>query len=153
MPEPFEKGLDSGMRHLDGELRTYRLVIALQPLPAPEREAFMKGFLKAYAEADNGAEGERYADILQASVATTTALHEQALDEGKRHATSQVTDAYIQNFIRSFGASGGRALAWKAGYIEGFAQEIKNRKPEFDKENLYGQAETMYNALKRPLRL
>jgi len=45
---------------------------------------------------------------------------------------------------------GGFELGWNAGYIEGLVQEMF-KKTDGDKENLYQEAEIMYNSLKSAL--
>ena len=144
----YQKGFERGREYRNGEVRDYRLVIELYPLSQPNRDKFLLGFNGAYVQANDRAQGEKYVNILNQSLAG--GVYEQAFELGQKHANSQVTDAFIQTTIsRSLGL-GGFELGWKAGYIEGFTQEMSKKK-DGDKENLYREAETQYNSLRSAL--
>lgn len=93
------------------------------------------------------ARGEKYAETLKQAISGE--VYEQAFEIGKKHANKQVTDELVQSTIsRSLGL-GGFELGWKAGYIDGVVQEEMKKKKDVDKENLYIEAETTYNFLKK----
>lgn len=149
MSSPSQDGRRLGREHVAGEVPTYRLVIALRDsrLSIADREAFLKGFLSAYQDANDVADGRRYTDVLRDAIVGST--FDQGRQDGVRHADNQVNDSYVQAIIGRMGGSGATALAWKAGYIDGFAGELLDKKAAVDHEDAMRQAETMYNSLRR----
>jgi hypothetical protein len=153
VPTPAEEGLQLGREHREGKLPTYRLLIELrnEHWSTPDREAFIKGVMTAYEETGAVPEGRRYIDALRDAILGST--FSQAREEGIRHAAGQVSDSYIQILIGNVGGSGATALAWKAGYIDGFATELRREHSDIEPEDAFQQAEAMYNALKRAMGL
>lgn len=152
-PSPLQEGRRFGRNHLVGTVPTYRLVIALRDtgLSATDREAFFKGFLSAYQDANDVAEGRKYTDVLRDAVLGST--FEQGRQDGVRHARNQISDSFVQMLITNAGGSGATALTWKAGYIDGFAGVLLSRNTAVTYDAALTQAETMYNSLKRGLGL
>jgi len=129
-------------------VRDYRLVIELQALSPSNRDKFLLGFQAAYIQANDRAMGDKYVDILEQSLAG--GVYEQSFELGKKHVNSQVTDAFIRATISRSVGLGGFELGWKAGYIEGFVQEMY-KKRDGDRESLYQEAEKMYNSFRSAL--
>jgi hypothetical protein len=148
----YELGLKAGRRHWAGELPTYRMVVQLHSEHESELdiEAFLAGFAAAYAETGEAVEGNEYADLLRDCLEGR--IYSLGLREGQRHVSKQVTSAYIQNLISRNVGSGSAALAWKAGYINGFAKVIHDQRGE-DMESSLRLGETMYNSLKHGMGL
>ena len=148
----YKAGYSLAEKYRKAEVGGYRLVIELQSLLAPGREEFLRGFMDVYAGAGAGAEGKKHVEILRQAVAGDN--FELALEQGARHANNQVTDAQVQMLIRrSIGVSKGIELGWKAGYIEGYKREMAKAatsavQPAIQLENLYSQAQAMYDALR-----
>ncbi len=152
-PGGVQVGLQFGRAHLVGAVPTYRLVIALRDnrLSTADREAFFQGFLSAYEDANDVAEGRKYTDVLRDAILGST--FEQGRQDGIRHAHNQISDSFVQTLIANTGGSGATALAWKSGYIDGLAEVLRARKVAADSTSAWSQAETMYNSLKRGLGL
>jgi hypothetical protein len=150
---PSQEGLRLAREHLVGAVPTYRLVITLRDnrLSATDREAFFKSFLSVYQDANDIVEGRKYADVLRD--ATLGSTFEQGRQDGIRHANNQISDSFVQTLIANTGGSGATALAWKAGYIDGFSGALVTRNAAVGHENALSQAETMYNSLKRGMGL
>lgn len=144
----YKKGHKRAQEYRDGQVRDYRLVIELYLLSPTNRDKFLLGFQAAYVQANDRAEGQKYVNILKQSLAG--GVYEQAFEIGKKHANRQITDALIQTTIGRSLELGGFELGWKAGYIEGFVQQMSKKK-DGDKESLYHEAETMYNSLRSAL--
>jgi len=144
----FQEGHKRAQEYRNGQVQDYRIVIELHQLSGPNREEFLLGFLQAYVQANDSAQGQKYVNILEQSLAG--GVYEQAFQLGNKHANKQVTDAFIQTTINRSLGLGGFELGWKAGYIEGLVQEM-SKKTGGDKENLYQKAEIRYNSLKSAL--
>jgi hypothetical protein len=152
-PSPLQEGRRLGRDHIVGTVPTYRLVIALRDtrLSTMDREVFLKGFLSAYQDANDVAEGRKYTDVLRDAVLGS--MFEQGRQDGVRHARNQISDSFVQMLITNAGGSGATALAWKAGYIDGFAGVLSSKNAAVAHDDALNQAETMYNSLKRGLGL
>ncbi len=150
LTEYYKKGHAAAENFIADRLEDYRIVILLEKMNVSEREQFLKGFLAAYDEAEQSQKGQRYAEILSEAVKGGT--FEEAIDRGIPHAKKLTTDAQIQTLIRrSIGISRSGALAWKAGYIEGFKKGLmEDRRPanKAEQEKLYEKGEAMYEALR-----
>jgi len=144
----YQKGYKRAWQYRSGEVRDYRLVIELQALSPSNRDKFLLGFQAAYIQANDRAMGDKYVDILEQSLAG--GVYEQSFELGKKHVNSQVTDAFIRATISRSVGLGGFELGWKAGYIEGFVQEMY-KKRDGDRESLYQEAEKMYNSFRSAL--
>lgn len=143
----YQKGYRRALECRNGEVRDFRIAIDLYHLSPAERNKFLMGFRGAYIKANDMARGEKNTEILKQSISGK--VYEQALEIGKKHAKKEVTDEFVQSTIgRSLGL-GGFELGWKAGYIDGSVQEEMSKKKDVDKENLYQEAETSYNLLKK----
>ena len=143
------QGYESAIKYRAGELPAYRLVIALNPLSEHERDGFLRGFERAYFDANDDAQGQLYTDIL--IQALDGGHFAAAVIQGKNYVNGQTTDARVQELIGgSVGLTRGSDLGWKAGYIAGFAQEMARLKSGYE-ESYYQQAETKYNALRGAL--
>lgn len=153
MPPPldhsnYQKGYKRAMEYRNEEVQDYRIVIELYHLSGPNRDEFLRGFNEAYAEANDSVRGKKLVVFLKQSV--KGGVYEQAFEQSRKHVNSQVIDSDIKTMIgRSLGL-GGFELGWKAGYIEGCVQEMFKKKGG-DKEDLYQEAETIYNSLKSAL--
>ncbi|MHC4165760.1 MAG: hypothetical protein ACYSWQ_02255 [Planctomycetota bacterium] len=140
------EGYERGSEYRNRQTRVYRLVAALNAMERSDRNEFLRGFKTAYRAAGDARRGEEYAKILKGAVESGTYGHSFA--QGQGHVDGRVTDAQIQTMIRkSFGQNRGFALAWRAGYIEGFVDEMSKRDARYGEEGLYDQAEKMYHAL------
>lgn len=148
----FIEGREAGRMHVDGHLRTYRLVVDLRAKQqkelwsSSEVDAFLAGFTAAYKDRDMGPRGEKYAEVVRASLADRA--YEQGFQEGRRHVDNQVSDAYIQGLIGRNISLGSTALAWKAGYIEGFAEQIQQKNQGRSPDSSLQLGETVYDSLK-----
>jgi hypothetical protein len=152
-PNPSQEGLRLGREHRAGEIPTYCLVIALRSenLSAADREAFLESFLSVYQDANDIVAGRKYTDVLRDAIIGST--FEQGRQDGVLHANNQINDSYVQTLIGNAGVSGAAALAWKAGYIDGFAEVLLTKNAAIDREDALRQAETMYDSLKRGMGL
>jgi hypothetical protein len=152
-PSAPQEGLRFGRELLARAVPTYRVVIALrQDWPsAPDREAFFTSFLSVFKDANDLAEGRIYTDVLRDAILGST--FEQGRQDGIRHAGNQISDSFVQTLIANSGGSGATALAWKAGYIDGFAQTLTGKEPSLRRQEALRQAEAMYDSLKRGLGL
>lgn len=140
-----EEGRALAQQYRDRALRAYRLVIALRALTVSDRQAFLRGFESAYAEAGDGATGQEHVGILRQAL--ECAMYEQGFEQGRLHVDGQVTNSKVQTVIRRTRVlSRGCVLGWKAGYIDGFVRAMLAKAGD-DEEGLYRQAETMYNVL------
>lgn len=144
----YQEGHKRALEYRNGQVRDYRLVIELHLLPPSNRDEFLQGFNQGYQEADNSELGKKYVEIL--AQALSGGVYEQAFQMGQYHANGEVTDALVQGMINRSLGLGSFELGWKAGYIEGFIQEMF-KKMDGDKESLYQEAETKYNSLKKAL--
>jgi hypothetical protein len=144
----YQNGYKRGREHRRGEVRDYRLVIELYPMSPSNRDKFLMGFQAAYIEANDSLQSEKYVNIMKQSLSGE--VYEQAFETAKKHVNNQVTDAFIQTAINRSIGLGGFELGWKAGYIEGFVQEMSKKRAS-DKEALYIEAETKYDALRKSL--
>jgi hypothetical protein len=153
LPAPSQEGLQYGREHMAGAVPTYRVVTILRDsqMSTADRDAFLKGFLSAYQDANNVAEGRKYTDVIREAVVGST--FDQARQDGIRHARNQINDSYVQSLISNTGGSGAAALAWKAGYIDGFADTLLAKNAAADREDAARQAEAMYSSLKRGMGL
>jgi hypothetical protein len=155
LPSPqFELGHKAAKVYMAEQLADYRIVIILHEVGPGGRDEFLSGFKAAFTEAGRRADGVKYSEILRTSV--TGDQFERAQGMGSKHAQRLVTNAQIQNLIRSsLGVSGGVTLGWKAGYIQGFKtrkfhdtlQEGKGVDEE-QEEQFYKEAGAAYNALR-----
>lgn len=144
----YQRGLKRALEYSNGQVRDYRLVIELHLLPPSSREEFLQGFNQEYQEAEDSELGKKYVEILEQAL--SGGVYEQAFHIGQNHANSQVTDTLVQGMVNRSLGWGGFELGWKAGYIEGFVQEMF-KKTDGDKDSLYQEAEKMYNSLKKGL--
>lgn len=143
------QGYESAVKYRAGDLPAYRLVIALSPLSEYGRSEFLRGFRRAYFDADDSAKGQMYSDILVQSL--SGGYFAEAFVQGKKYVNGESTDVRVQELISgSVGLSRGSDLGWKAGYIVGFAREMARQRSGFE-DRYYQQAETKYNALRGPL--
>jgi hypothetical protein len=145
----YLEGLRVGQQHQDGDLGTYRVVVDLRyrASSAAQNEAFLAGFQDAYAEADREDRGRRYAETIWQALRGEG--YDLGREDGRRHVNSQVTDSYVQSVIGRTADRPTAALAWKAGYIDGFAGELVRKTPTRTHEDSLRAGETMYNSLKR----
>jgi hypothetical protein len=145
----YVEGLRAGQRHRETGLGTYRIVVDLRysQWSPTQIEAFLAGFEAAYAEAGQEDRGRRYTEAVWHALSGD--VYEQGHQEGRRHVNSEVTDAYVQTVIGRTAGQSAVALAWKAGYIDGFAGELVRKTPSRTQEDSLRAAETMYNSLKR----
>jgi hypothetical protein len=143
------QGYESALEYRAGDLPAYRIVITLNPLSEHERNEFLEGFRIAYKDANESAKGIEYSTILRQSL--EGGFYAEAIMQGRRYFRGETTDVRVQELISSsVGLSRSSGLAWKAGYIVGFAQEMARQKAGF-KERYYREGETKYNALRGPL--
>jgi hypothetical protein len=141
----YQKGYNLALQYQSGAVRDYRLVTELYPLSPSNRDKFLLGFQAAYIQANDRARGDKYIEILKQAITDT--VYEQAFNIGKQHANKEATDESVQTTLKRSIGLGGFELGWKAGYIEGFVQEML-KKTGGDKENLYQQADEKYNLLR-----
>jgi len=144
----YQRGHKRALEYRNGQVRDYRLVIEIHLLPPSNRDEFLQGFNQGYHETDNSELGKKYVGVLEQAL--SGGVYEQAFQMGQKHANNQVTDELVQAMINRSLGLGGFELGWKAGYIEGFVQEMFKKKGG-DKEDLYQEAETIYNSLKNAL--
>ncbi len=152
-PQPtlkqYSMGHDAAKDFIANQLAGYRMVIMLEGMNADERDQFFQGFLAAYDDSGQKEKGKRYTGTLREAVKGST--FQEAKRQGELHANKKTTDARIQSLIRrSLGISRSVALAWKAGYIEGFKEGLLNGRKPVDKtvDGLYRKADAMYEALR-----
>jgi len=145
--EQYKAGYNTARNFMSGRLAEYQLVITLHGILFDDRSEFLEGFKMAYVEGEKSEQGQKYAEILSEAVKAGT--FEEAKERGIQHAKKLTTDAQIQNLIRgSLGISRSKALAWKAGYIEGFKIGWQQVSSGQDTQCLYKRAEAMYEALR-----
>ena len=143
------QGYESALKYRAGDLPAYRIVITLNPLSEHERNEFLQGFRTAYDDAHDSQEGKVYSTILRQSL--DGGFYAEAIVQGSRYFRGETTDVRVQELISgSVGLSRSSGLAWKAGYIVGFAREMSKQRAGFE-ERFYRQGETKYNALRGPL--
>jgi hypothetical protein len=143
------QGYESAVKYRAGDLPAYRLVIALSPLSENGRSEFLRGFRRAYFDANDSLKGQAYSNILVQSL--RNGHFAEAVVQGKKYVNGESTDTRIQELISgSVGLSRGTDLGWKAGYIAGFAREMARQRSGFE-DRYYKQAETKYNALRGSL--
>lgn len=153
-PPEYHSGEQAGKRYLSGSLADYRLVIMLYDVRSEGRESFLQGFLRAFTEADRVNEGTKYATMIEEAAASNQ--YETAVEIGLKHARRMVTNAQVQNLIRStLGISRSLALGWKAGYMQGFkvqlvSDAVKEEASISEKleDEFYRQAAATYSALR-----
>jgi hypothetical protein len=118
-------------------------------LSEKQRKDFLSGFRTAYDEAMESQRGQEYSTILANSL--VGGFFDEAMVQGRKYVNGETTDARVQELISSsVGLSRSSSLAWKAGYIAGFAREMAKQRPGFE-ESFYRQGETKYNSLRGPL--
>jgi len=145
----YNTGYDAAKDFIANRLADYRIVIIPESMNDDERDQFFQGFLAAYDDSGQSEKGKQYTGVLREAVKGST--FQEAKKRGELHANKKATDAQIQSLIRrSLGISRSMALAWKAGYIEGFKDGLLNGKKPVDKtvDGLYSKAATMYEALR-----
>ena len=143
------QGYEDAVKYRAGDLPAYRLVIVLSRLSENGRSEFLRGFRRAYTDANDSSRGLAYSDILVQSL--RGGHFAEAVVQGKKYVNGESTDARVQELISSsVGLSRSTDLGWKAGYIAGFAREMTRQRAGFE-EGYYQQAETKYNALRGAL--
>lgn len=143
------QGYESALNYRTGDLPSYRIVVAMSQLSEHEKNEFLEGFETAYADADESRKGKEYSTILRQSL--EGGFFAEAIVQGQRYFRGETTDVRVQELISgSVGLSRSSGLAWKAGYIVGFAREMAKQRAGFE-ERYYRQGETKYNALRGPL--
>lgn len=150
-PRPeFELGKADMEAYLRQEMRLYRLVIKPQAMDRPAQEAYVKGVQSVFQTANDGTHAEQIGKALLE--AARGPEFNAALDLGERHLANEVTNARIQSLIGgSLNRGLGVELGWKAGYAEGFRRALEKERPRVDIEELYDEAQAVYDALRSSL--
>ena len=144
----YTKGHKSATEYRNGKIRDFHIVVELHSLSPTNQDEFLQGFHDAYAEENDSARGKKYMVFLKQSLQGD--IYGQAFEQGRKHVNEQVADSFIKTTIHRSLGLGGFELGWKAGYIEGFVEEMFKKKGG-DRESLYQMAENKYNLLKRSL--
>ena len=150
----YVEGLGMGLQQRSGRLQAYRLLIGMREegWTVRQTDAFLAGFAAAYADDEDELKGQRCADVLR--LALLDGAYQQGFQQGQRHGEQEVTSAYIQTLIGNHIGQTSTTLAWKAGYINGFAQEYATSNPAVaNAEEALRLGETMYDSLKHGIGL